>query len=74
MANTTLKGGVPQAGSTAMNTARWIAIAMLGPFWWGLAQLVLALLGDLIPGWRARVSRLFDRFEGREGGVEAGMS
>ncbi len=56
-----------------METARWIAIAMLVPFWWGLCLLVLALLGDLLPGWRARVSRLFGRLEGREGRMEAGM-
>ena len=48
-----------------MDTARWIAIALLAPFWWGLALLVLAVLGDLYPGWRRRVSRLFDRIEGR---------
>ncbi len=54
-----------------MDTAKWIAIAMLLPFWWGLGLFVLALLGDLLPGWRAPVSRLFDRLEGGEGCVEA---
>jgi hypothetical protein len=44
-----------------MNTARWITFALLGPFWWGLGLLVLALLGDLWPGWRPAVERLFDR-------------
>ncbi len=43
-----------------MNTAMWIAFALLGPFWWGLGLLVLALLGDVVPGWRAGVERLFD--------------
>jgi hypothetical protein len=49
-----------------MHTATWIGIAMLAPFWWGLGLLVLGLIGDLSPGWRARVSRLFDRLEGQE--------
>ena len=51
-----------------MNTATWITIALLAPFWWGLGLLVLALLGDGLPGWRVRVSRLFDRLGGREVG------
>ena len=46
-----------------MQTATWITIALLAPFWWGLGLLLLALLGDLLPGWRARVSGLFDRLE-----------
>ncbi len=54
-----------------METARWIAIAMLLPLWWGLGLFVVALLGDLLPGWRARVSRLFDRLDGRGGPAEA---
>ena len=49
-----------------MNTATWITIALLAPFWWGLGLLVLAVLGDGLPGWRVRVSRLFDRLGGRE--------
>ncbi len=56
-----------------MDTARWIAIALLVPFWWGLGLFVLALLGSVVPGWRARVSRLFDRLESREGRMEAGV-
>ncbi len=56
-----------------MDTARWVAIAMLVPLWWGVGLLVLALLGDLLPMWRARVSRLFDRLEGREGRMEEGV-
>ncbi len=57
-----------------MDTATWVTTALLAPFWWGLGLLVLALLGDLVPGWRAPVSRLFDRLEGREGRMEAGVS
>ena len=49
-----------------MQTATWITIALLTPFWWGLGLFVLALLGDLSPGERARVSRLFDRLERRQ--------
>lgn len=48
-----------------MDTATWIVIALLVPAWWGLALLLLALLGDVSPGRRARMSRLFDRLEGR---------
>jgi hypothetical protein len=50
-----------------MNTAKWIAIALLAPFWWGMGLLVLALLGDLWPGCRARVQRLFDGLGGTRG-------
>ncbi len=57
-----------------MDTAMWITIALLAPFSWGLGLLVLALLGDLVPGWRTPVSRLFDRLERREGRMEAGVS
>ncbi len=48
-----------------MHTATWIGIAMLAPFWWGMGLLVLALLGDVSPRWRGRVSRLFDRLDGK---------
>ena len=47
----------------ALNTATWIAIALLTPFWWGMGLLVLALLASLSPWWHTRVSRLFDRLE-----------
>ncbi len=57
-----------------MNTFSWIAIALLTPFWWGLGLFVVALLGDVSPGWRTRVSRLFDRLEGREAPMEAAVS
>ncbi len=50
-----------------MQTATWIAIALLAPFWWGMGLLVLALLGDASPRWRGRVSRLFNRLDGQEG-------
>ncbi len=40
-----------------MNTTMLITIA-LTPFWWGMGLLALALLGDLSPWWRPRVSRL----------------
>jgi hypothetical protein len=43
----------------------WFAIILLFPFWWGMGLLLLALLGDLVPGWRGTVLRLFDRLEGR---------
>ncbi len=57
-----------------MNTAMWIAIALLAPFWWGAGLLLLAMLGDLSPRCRAYVSRLFDRLEGREELPEAAVS
>jgi hypothetical protein len=47
----------------ALNTASWIAIALLTPFWWGLGLLILALLGDVSPRLRSGVSRLFDWLE-----------
>ncbi len=43
-----------------MNTVTWMTFALLGPFWWGLGLLALALLGDLWPGRRSGVERLFD--------------
>ena len=46
-----------------MTTATWIAVALLTPFWWAMGLFILALLGDLSPGWRTRVSRLFDWLE-----------
>ncbi len=55
-----------------MNTATWITIALLAPFWWGLGLLLFAVLGDVLPGWHARVSRLFDRLGGREVGRSSG--
>ena len=47
-----------------MDTATWIAIALLVPFWWATGLFVLALLGDVSTRWRAPVSRLFDRLQG----------
>lgn len=44
-------------------TATWIAIALLTPFWWAMGLFVLAVLGDLSPRWRTRVSRLFNWLE-----------
>ena len=46
-----------------MTTATWIAVALLTPFWWGLALLIMAWLGDLSAPLRPRVSRLFDWLE-----------
>jgi hypothetical protein len=46
-----------------MTAATWITIALLTPFWWGLALLIAALVGDVSPAFRPRVSRLFDWLE-----------
>ena len=46
-----------------MTTAAWIMVALLTPFWWAMGLFILAVLGDLSPRWRPRVSRLFDRLE-----------
>ena len=46
-----------------MTTATWVAVALLTPFWWAMGLFILAVLGDLSPRWRPRVSRLFDRLE-----------
>jgi hypothetical protein len=46
-----------------MTTATWIALALLTPFWWGLALFILALAGDVLPAFRPRASRLFDCLE-----------
>lgn len=43
-----------------MTAATWITIALLTPFWWGLALFIVALVGDVSPAFRPRVSRLFD--------------
>ncbi len=56
-----------------METAVRIAIALLVPLWWGMGLVLLALLGDLAPKWRAPVSRLFDRLEDRQGPVKAAL-
>jgi hypothetical protein len=52
----------------------WITVALLTPFWWGLGLFVLALLGDLLPGWGEHVSRLFDRLGSRQEPLEAAAS
>ena len=46
-----------------MTAATWIAIALLTPFWWGLALFIAALVGDVSPAFRPRVSRLFGWLE-----------
>ncbi len=56
-----------------MGTAVRIVVGLLTPAWWGLGLLLLALLGDLSPRWRARVARLFDRLEDRQGPVKAAL-
>jgi len=50
-----------------MDAPTWLAIVLLAPLWWGMGLLVLALLGDLSPWWRVRVSRLFDRLDRMRG-------
>lgn len=40
-----------------------VLVALLTPVWWGMGLLVLAVLGDISPRWRRRVSRLFDRLD-----------
>ncbi len=40
-----------------------IMIALTLPIWWGAGLLAVALLGDVSPWWRPRVSRLFARLE-----------
>ncbi len=57
-----------------MQTATWIAIGLLAPLWWGSILAALAILGDVAPAWRARVSRLFDRLEGLEDPMKAAVS
>ncbi len=56
-----------------MDTATWVTTALLAPFWWGLGLLVLAVIGDVSPGLRAGVSRLFDRLEGQENVMKAAV-
>jgi hypothetical protein len=46
-----------------MTTATWITIALLAPFWWGVALFILASAGDVLPAFWPRVSRLFDWLE-----------
>jgi hypothetical protein len=43
-----------------MTATTWITIALLTPFWWGLALFIVALVGDVSPAFRSRVSGLFD--------------
>ncbi len=49
----------------ALNIATWFGVVLLTPFWWGMGLLLIALLGDLVPGWRGPVMRFFDRLEGK---------
>ncbi len=47
-----------------MDTATWIAISLLAPFWWSAGLLLSAVIGDLSGrAPRARVSRFFDRLQ-----------
>ena len=46
-----------------MTIARWILMALLAPFWWGMGLMLLALLADLFPWWRERVFAVFNRLE-----------
>lgn len=46
-----------------MTTAQWITVALLAPAWWGMGLMLLALLADLFPSWRERVSAVFNRLE-----------
>jgi hypothetical protein len=46
-----------------MTTARWITVALLTPFWWGMGLLVLAFVADLVPLRRRQVFALFGRLE-----------
>jgi hypothetical protein len=47
----------------AFNTATWIIIVLLAPFWWGLGLLLLAWLGDVVTAWRGPVLRLLERLD-----------
>ena len=49
----------------AFDIAKWFTVVMLIPVWWSMALLLIALLGDFVPGWRGPVLHLFDRLEGR---------
>ena len=51
----------------ASNTATWICVALLTPFWWGLGLMLLALVADLWPPWRVHISRFFDLLERTRG-------
>lgn len=51
----------------ASNIATWTCIGLLTPFWWGLALITLAFIGDLWPRWHVHVSHLFDRIERTRG-------
>jgi hypothetical protein len=46
-----------------MNAIVLTTIVMALPLWWAMGLLALALLGDVSPWWRVRVSRLFDRLD-----------
>ncbi len=52
---------------SALTIPTRICIALLTPFWWGLALMVLAGLGSVSPWWRVRMQRLFDWLERTHG-------
>ena len=49
------------------SSVTWMFVALLAPLWWGIGLLALALLGDVSPRWRVRISRLFDQLDRMRG-------
>jgi hypothetical protein len=46
-----------------MDAIMLVTIALMFPLWWSMGLLALALLADVSPWWRRRVSRLFEQLE-----------
>ena len=58
---------------SAHNIAIWFTAILLLPGFWAIGLLVLAFIGDLVPGCKSGVSRLFDKLEGRSSRVPTAM-
>lgn len=50
-----------------LTSVQWVGIALLTPFWWAMGLFMVALLGDVLPWFGARVSGLFDELKGTRG-------
>ena len=53
--------------SGLVNTAAWVTVGLLTPFWWGMGLLLLSVLGDRVQPLRDRIVVFFSRLESYAG-------